>query len=166
MSHPKARFARMRLRRYDGEVYLDRWGIEADRIGGIFLHRMAAPDPGIDLHDHPWSFLSIVLRGGYAELRAPIRSASAWAALEDQGERVSRKRRRGYGVVRGPFSWRVMRLDECHRIIRLARTPTWTLVIHGPHRRTWGFYLPYGWVDEGTYDRTVRAGRRDLWNEQ
>lgn len=30
---------------------------------------MTAPDARTTLHDHPWSFLSIVLRGGYVERR-------------------------------------------------------------------------------------------------
>jgi hypothetical protein len=57
--------SRIRLRREDGRVYLNRWGFECDRIGGVFLRKMEAPDPGLDLHDHPWSFVSLILKGGY-----------------------------------------------------------------------------------------------------
>lgn len=47
----------------------------------------------------------------------------------------------------------------------LHNTPTWTLVVHGPSRRRWGFYLPTGWMLGTDYDRTVRAERRDLYAE-
>ena len=58
-----------------------------------------------------------------------------------------------------------MRLDECHTITDLPKGRSWSLVIGGPRRRRWGFYLPTGYVDERTYDETVRANRRDMWAE-
>ncbi len=194
--------ARLRLRRSDGIVYLDRWGWEC-RWFGVFLHRMDGPDPGLDFHDHPWSFASLVLRGGYVEERAAAREASHRARMADDAGRLSVpvlsdeeierlkaefralpaglamildeestqaseivfRGTRGDVVTRRRWSVRVMRLDECHRIISLNGRRCWTLVIHGPKRGTWGFYLPTGWVDWITYDRTVRAERRDLYAE-
>jgi hypothetical protein len=60
---------------------------------------------------------------------------------------------------------RALRLDECHRVTELHAPVVWTLVLRGPRRRRWGFYLPAGWMHEHTYDDTVRAERADLWNE-
>lgn len=159
--HGLARYVRLRLRRHDGGIYLDRWGIEAEKIGGIFLHRMTAPDPGQDLHNHPWWFLTIPLIGGYTEERANEICASAMAQIADCLATVNR----GNREVRRPFRPRLMPLTDCHRIIGLSRRTVWTLVIHGPNVRTWGFFLQTGWVDEHTYDKTVRVDRRDLWNE-
>lgn len=160
--HGIARKVRMRLRRHDGLIFLDRWGFEAERLGGVFLHKMSAPDPGIDLHDHPWWFVSIILRGGYTEERAAARIASQLAVAAERFPPMCK-----HGVVEHRRRWsiRLMRLTECHRITDLDRTPTWTLVIHGPNIRKWGFFLPSGWVNEHVYDQTVRAQRRDLWNE-
>lgn len=164
--------ARLRLRRADGEIYLDRWGWELQRgrtspghrtpdsLFGIFLHRMDAGDPGIDLHDHPWWFVSLILAGGYNEQRCPIRDASRRA-------RVIQKPEVGLGPdeVRRRWSIRTMRLDEAHTITALHKRRSWSLVIHGPKRRPWGFYLPEGWVHWEIYDQTVRAERRDMWAE-
>lgn len=139
--------ARLRLRRADGQVYLDRWGIENKRIGGVFLHRMTAPDPGRDHHDHPWWFGSWVLKGGYNQEKADSRRPSdEW-----------------YVSIRHRWSWGTIRLDQRHRIYHLHSVPTWTLVIHGPTRRGWGFFLNNGWMPWRIYDRDVRAERRDLW---
>lgn len=215
--------ARMRLRRADGAVYLDRWGFEWPAKSeepyrrpwfGVFVHRMDAADPGIDLHDHPWWFGSLILWGGYTEERSDIRDAPARAATAEPPSLVDRIRRlkRGSGpdrcicqsldpvththyenhrghpcarckceaynplvtIERGPagapvhrgwLSWRTMRLDECHRITDLDRPHVWTLVVHGPWRRGWGFYLPSGFMDWRQYDATVRAERRDMWAE-
>lgn len=157
---------RLRLRREDGKVFLNRWGWESKRIGGIFLHRMSAPDPGTDLHDHPWTFVSFVIAGGYSEERAQNREAPAWAALAEAWE----SSKHGVEEERRPGSFRVMRLDECHRITELHKRHSWSIVIHGPARRRWGFYLPYGgptgiftWVDHSEYDS---LNRRTLYTEK
>lgn len=160
---PLGIFRRLTLRRQDGRVYLDRWGIGHDRIGRIMVHRMQAPDPGLDLHDHPWWFTTIVLWGGYTEQRANIREAPALAAI---AEAYPRTCTRGVLERRQPWRPRVMRMDECHSITALQRRTSWSLVIGGPRRRVWGFYLPAGYMTEAEYDRTVRAERRDLWSDQ
>lgn len=163
-SRKQGLYRRLTLRRADGRVYLNRWGIGHDRIGGILLHRMEAPDPGIDLHDHPWWFASLILWGGYTEQRADTRHASSMAALAD---RHPRRLGRGYEQVRHPLSVRSMRLDECHTITALNRRTSWSLIVRGPRRRKWGFYLSDGWMPEAEYDdATVRADRRDLWSDQ
>jgi len=141
--------ARLKLRRADGRVYLDRRGIEHQRIGGIFLHHMTAPDPGMDLHDHPWSFVSIVLAGGYSERRA------------DFGQRnFSWNTRKRWSIKR-------MRLHEFHRIVDLRGCgSTWTLVLHGPRRQEWGFATPTGYVDSEEYHGSARGLERGLGADQ
>lgn len=117
----------------DGE--LQRWRLSARYLGGIMLHRHDGPDPGRDLHDHPWWFVSIILRGGYHEEHADVRVAHL-------------------GGV--PRSWKAgsvhkVRLCEAHRITGLVRNPTWTLVIHGPVKRGWGFYPLEGYLPNREY---------------
>lgn len=155
-------YRRMRLRRADGAIYLDRWGLNLGNLGGLMLHRMSAPDPGIDLHDHPWAFVTVPLWGGYTEQRALTRDAPFLAGIADRWPGTCTR------GAEGEVRWgrpRLMRLDECHRITELHRRHCWTLVVKGPRRRRWGFYTATGFIDERTYDETVRAGRRDLWNE-
>ncbi len=130
-------------RRSDDKVFLDRWGWEC-RLFGVFVHRMDAPDPGLDLHDHPWWFASLILKGGYEEWRSEVRRPNV---------RAGRQRPR----------LKTMRLDECHTIFKLTRTPTWTIVLHGPKRRMWGFYADRQWVPWKIYEQTVRAERRDVY---
>lgn len=164
---------RLRLTRADGRIYLDRWGIERKWLGGIFLHKMEGPDPGIDLHDHPWSFISMPVVGGYIEERLETRRAVDWARNAeaiDQRDAATflevtgspGRAQRGVPDVRHRFRWRRMRLDECHRITELTAPVVWTLVVHGPSRRRWGFYLPDGWMSQPDYDNSVRAERRDM----
>jgi hypothetical protein len=156
-------YRRLTLRRADGRTYLRRWALTVDRIGSIKLHRMDAPDPGEDLHDHPWTFWSLVLWGGYDEERAPIREACAWADIDQlmppRRPGVEYHGMRGNEESRRWLSLRALRLDECHRIVRLHRSPTWTLVVCGPGRRWWGFYPPGGYMPAPAYDHTASKQR-------
>lgn len=125
----------------NGREFLKRWRLVQTPLFSIFLHRMQVPDPGVDLHDHPWSFVSFVLRGGYIERVADTR-------------RPWEERHRH----RGRWSFGGIRLDQIHSIDALDRTPTWTLVVTGPTRRRWGFVAgDDGWQDwEYEYDYARR----------
>lgn len=130
---------------HDGRPFLERWGLVHERIGGFYLHHIAGPDPGMDLHDHPWAFATVILTGGYTEEVAPIRDAALRATRARQGVGTP-------GVAR---SWRWlsihwMPLHVAHRITA-AKPGTWTLVLRGPTHRRWGFYLPGGWIDWERY---------------
>lgn len=124
----------------NGREFLKRWRLVQTPWFSVFIHRMQVPDPGFDLHDHPWAFLSVVLVGGYQEIKAATRRT--WA---------QHKRHRGRWSVGG------IRLDECHRVASLDRTPTWTLIVTGPTRRRWGFDVGGEWQDwEHEYDYSRR----------
>ena len=152
--------ARFKLKRSDGRIYLERWGWECRQFG-VFIHRMDAPDPGLDLHDHPFWFASLILWGGYTEERCRSFLAPYWAARAERlniARRGNRRHRRWLSVASTP-------LHFCHRITELDRSPTWTLVVRGRKLQKWAFYLPTGRMDWQEYDRTVRAERRDLWRD-
>lgn len=143
---------------HDGKPFLQRRGFDNWRPFGIVVHRICGPDPGLDLHDHPWPFVTIILRGGYTEQTAPIREAPSRAEEAEWNDELP-------GIpgtcVRGDErSWRrwsvhVMPLHVAHRIT-VAEPNTWTLMIRGRKQRRWGFYLPTGWVDWGEYDYATR----------
>lgn len=104
------------------ELYLERFYLVRSRLLGIFLHRFWKSDRE-GAHDHPWDFVTIVLRGGYFE-QTP-----------------------GKARWRGPGSIIFHKAEEFHRIFIPSdlRGNTWTLFVHGPRRRRWGFLTPDGW---------------------
>ena len=88
---------------------------------GLVLHRFAAPDTGPP-HDHPFSFISHVIRGGYVE-----------AVYADDGscERVERKP--GDQFLIGP--------NHIHRIVDLLNGECWTVIeVQGEKIHEPGFY--------------------------
>lgn len=109
---------------YDSDGnYLTRWRVVQTPWAALYVHRFDGPDPRSTLHDHPWPFVSIVLRGGYYERRLdPV------TMQVDEAHRVRRVNR--------------MRLGGAHAIMRLTRNPTWTLMLVGRRVRTWGYWEP------------------------
>lgn len=94
---------------------------------GVYLHKLCRSDYDRALHDHPWPFISILLRGTYTE-------------VHDQtidGKAVFEFHKRGSILIR-PAEWR-------HRFVLDEAKPTWTLVIVGRRQRHWGFFLKDGW---------------------
>ena len=124
-----------------GELYLRRWRILQTPWFAIYLHKIATPDKDRDLHDHPWPFVSLVLRGGYDEVLCE----------HPENDAINGYRPIGRIVRRGWLSLGFRRATDAHRIVRLHRDPTWTLVLTGPRRRSWGFYTESGYVDWKVY---------------
>lgn len=46
--------------------YLVRWAVET-KIGSIRVHSWHGPDDDRAFHDHPWWFLTFVIKGGYVD---------------------------------------------------------------------------------------------------
>lgn len=113
---------------FDGQggdlLYLRRLRIVQTPFGGIYLHEIREPDKDYDPHDHPFNFVSIILKGGYDEI----------AGYPDKWNASSFIIRRLRGSIHR------MPMTKAHRILRLHRSPTWTLVFVGPRHREWGFW--------------------------
>lgn len=135
--------------------YLQRLRILETPWFACFLHRFDHPDSVRHLHDHPWSFVSVMLRGGYDELFA----ADFDTALQHAGGHAAPTRRWRAGSVHR------IRRGEFHAISWLARRPTWTLLLVGPRLCGWGFATSDGFVDHVTYEHAVLDSPTDLVND-
>ena len=111
--------------RHEGQPYL-RLRVVSCRWFGVYVHWFHASDDDT-LHDHPWPFLTVILRGGYWE-HTPGRDGAPV------------KRWHPPGVVRlRPARW-------LHRVeIDPARRPV-TIVVRGRRIRRWGFQTRSGWI--------------------
>ncbi len=85
-------------------------------------------------HDHPFDFVSLILRGGYLEHRPgkPVRICL-------------------------PKSLVWHRAEDLHYLKLLGERPAWTLVLATNKRRAWGFSTEDGWVDARDYDEYLSA---------
>lgn len=130
-----------------GEPYLERYYLAG--LGGwhAYLHRFVDSDPDRGLHDHPWDLaLSLILTGGYDELRA--------APGNDPPVQRRTRRPGGFNQLRG---------QDYHRILLRAGRPAWTLFVHGPRVKGWGF------VREGIHQPMAASAadfrHRDWWRQ-
>lgn len=112
--------------------YMGRWWamprfmLGRDEFGALFpwrwlpfsirVHHILRPDADPYLHDHPWPFRTIILRGSYHE--------------EDV-----------FGVVRVHLTGDTVRrnAEDFHRITQVSEGGVWTLFIMGRWRNRWGF---------------------------
>lgn len=149
----------------DGTLYMERWIIVPRRKPDgchVRLHHICTEDQDRHLHDHPFSFGSLVLTGGYIEARPVTRSPCFLGAdletldlLPFPYEEVRQELRKA-----GSFAYR--HACDRHRIVWVQEN-TWTLVFAGPLRQWWGFYTEKGkihWRDyeseHTTYARTEK----------
>jgi len=111
----------------DGEEYLRRYFIFESERFRIYLHKISLSDADPCMHDHPWWFVTFILRGGYIE-------HTPKGTFE-----------RKPGQVRyNPIPW-------LHRLE--LKKPAWTLLIGGRVKRTWGFMTPNGWMPFDEYNK-------------
>jgi hypothetical protein len=112
----------------DGVLYMSRWWLfnpypkthnpeDPNRFPiSVRVHHIAREDDDRHLHDHPWNARTIILRGGYTEVR------------ED-----------GCTYYRGAGSTARLNFGEYHRITSINKGGAYTLFISGQYQGTWGF---------------------------
>lgn len=145
-------------------AYLRRWYlIPRNRFLCIYLHHFLRDDDDRALHDHPWAWASLLLRGRYIE-----------HTIDAGGVHHKRERKTG--------SWKFSLPSRAHRIELLpswwtegdfdaacarhaadpeSRAPCWTLFITGPRVREWGFHCPAeGWIHFKRFTKPGSVGER------
>lgn len=129
--------------------YMRRWLLRTPWFS-LRLHNILTSDQGRDEHDHPFSFVSLILKGGYIEHRP---GCICVARIQD-GRTLSP----AGGPCRfyGPGSVVRRHAKDLHRL-ELVSGPAWTLVVSGAYHRVWGFQTPHGWVPFTEYSRSFYA---------
>lgn len=95
--------------------YMRRW-IAHFGAFSLRVHRWQASDDDEAFHDHPWWFLTLVLRGGYTDVSP--------TGIDELG----------------PGSIRLRSATHRHTV-QVHKPGTWTLVLTGPAARRWGFWV-------------------------
>jgi hypothetical protein len=112
--------------------YMRRYHLELAPDRAIRFHHILASDPGHDLHDHPWDFVSVMLDGAYTEITPS-------------------------GAVRYEAPCVITRkAEQLHRLV--LEDPVWTYVVCGRVRRRWGFATRDGWVPWQRYPGRAAIG--------
>lgn len=142
----------------NGKLYLSRLTLFGCPWFSVKLHWIHLPDPDRDLHDHPWPFVSFILRGWYKELEClepDLRRRLVEDGFPANSTMLPRVRER---LVRWFNS-----KDTCgaHRITEVSPNVL-TLVITGPRTKSWGFYNEetFKFTDWEIYTATEQQGTK------
>ena len=126
--------------RVDGELYLTRYYLflkERTKFPfNVFLHKFHKSDD-IVLHDHPWPFFTLILKGGYWE----------WTPHFDlRGQKICEIQK-----WRSAGHFRFNRATSYHRIELDPDVTCWTLFCPGIKQRDWGFLVRNQWIQWEQY---------------
>ena len=109
---------------------------------GIRIHKILRSDDARAFHNHPWNFISIILKGKYTEVTPVYDKSNFFVGTNfcsyDKGDVLFRKS------------------NSLHRLILAKNKPVWTLFITGKKQRTWGFLTqPKFLTKHYEYDKNV-----------
>lgn len=151
----------------DGTLYMGRWwlmprwALEPDPESpdalkvkpwlpfSIRVHHIATADYDRHFHDHPFSFVSIILRGWYIESRPRTLDPCFVTNRDFEASQVTSR-------MAGSVAYR--RCTDRHLIKDVPVGGAWTLVFLTRRLQWWGFYTPAGkvhWKDYYNASPTV-----------
>lgn len=127
-----------------GEVHFKRYRLLQTPWFAVYIHQILRSDMDKDMHDHPWSFASIILKGSYRE---------AWTAHPYFDETKY--------AIHSPGDVITHHAEDVHQITVLSPS-VWTLVFTSGRSRVWGYRLADGsWIDFKKY-RQIKNGANDV----
>ena len=95
--------------------YIRRWYLDLG-FCSIRIHQWFHSDDARFFHDHPWWYISLVLKGSYQDI-SPIGTKT-----------------------RLPGSLAFYPATHQHTV-SITKSPCWTILLTGPEKRDWGFWV-------------------------
>lgn len=125
-----------------------RWTILKTPLGKLLVHHFLPNADDRAVHDHPASFVTLVLRGGYDD-RVPCTGCDGEGLCPGHVVGGRCMECGGEGVVVGdrmrPGMVRLRRAEHTHRT-RVGPEGCWTVVLMARKRREWGFWREGRWM--------------------
>ena len=118
-----------------GKIHFRRWEILKTQWFSIWIHGIYAADEDKHLHNHPWDFKSLVLKGSYIE------ETENGVILQSPGKLNSRN-----GC-------------EYHKIKELKTPSVYTLFIATPLKREWGYNVDGEFIQHENYRQLKRENK-------
>lgn len=113
------------------QPYLTRWTLFRTNMFALYLHKFHRSDAD-DLHDHPWSFLSVIIWRGYNEV-----------TFDKNPTLIPNSRRITKRIYPGMIIYRPA--THTHRVVLSNGKPAYTLVLRFKYKRYWGFWVKGKW---------------------
>jgi hypothetical protein len=121
--------------------YLYRWVFNFG-LFSIRVHHWLRSDDKRYFHNHPWAFISIVLKGGYTDVSVPLPGQWKTPILATisthNGSMVNSDKLKAGSIRYRPSNHR--------HYVDVPKGGCWSLLLCGPQIRKWGF-----WVNDKFY---------------
>lgn len=135
-----------------------RWEILTLRGWKLMVHRFLPYAEDVDHHDHPASFLTLVLRGRYWDETPCPYDCTHETSMGSLAEALRQRGETCPGCGGGGVLWeeisaptiRWRRGEYKHRTVT-TEEGAWTVVLMMPKRRAWGFWRERGWLPWDQY---------------
>jgi hypothetical protein len=115
------------IRSKEGKLHFRRWQLLKTPWFSIYIHGIYAPDQDKHLHNHPWDYKSLVLKGSYIE------ETTVGTNILSPGTFTSRSG------------------ESYHKIKKLLTKSVYTLFIVTPVKRVWGYQVDGKWMHNEEY---------------
>jgi hypothetical protein len=116
--------------------YMERWLLQLGKFS-LRLHHWIASDDDRHLHDHPWWFITFVLKGGYTDVYDPRFEMGSDRRYKDRLKRGSLRYRPAHHT----------------HTVQVNEGGCWTFLLTGPKIRDWGFWVNGVWKRQRKYFR-------------
>jgi len=134
--------------RDNGQEYMIRWYIIKNKHFNLMLHKILLSDHNC-CHDHPWGFISLILKGGYVEtVEKPM--CEHWS-VDDLDERINTTKK-----IIHPGQIIFRKAEHRHKLDIYQNC--WTLVLRFKVKRRWGFWIKDRWVHWKLFNETSDCG--------
>jgi hypothetical protein len=118
------------IRSKDGTLHFRRWCLIDTRWFKVYIHGIYAEDKDTHMHNHPWDYFCLVLKGSYIEeTKSGDNTMTPGTIVKRVGE-------------------------DYHRIKKLLTSTVYALLIVTPMKRKWGYLVDGKWVNYETYRKS------------
>jgi len=122
------------IRSKEGKLHFRRWELLKTKWFSIWIHGIYESDQDLHLHNHPWDFKSIVLKGSYIELTE-----------------------RGF-VWQTPLKLNSRNGENFHKIYKLLTPVVYTLFFVTPTKREWSYEVNGEFITHEKYRELKKQG--------
>ncbi len=144
----------------EGVLHFRRWRLVWTPWFSIYLHNITKSDEDIDEHEHPWDFVSLILKGSYQEDATYYTAKNPIQFAATSGNPIKSTTVFEPGDVNRHIT------TDTHKLTLL--TPSvWTLVFVGKRKHDWGYQTAKGWIHHKEYNRLRKerkAKEEFRWN--
>lgn len=129
------RFLIKEIRSKEGKLHFKRWQLLKTKWFTIYIHGIYHKDEDAHLHNHPWNFCNVILKGMYTE-------------ETNTGT-----------ILQKPFKCNKRNGSDYHKIKDVHTNVVYTLFIIGSERRDWGYLVNGRFIQHEDYRKLKREGK-------